>query len=133
MESKPLIGSSNTSSVGNVTKKLKYSNWASILVYVIILGVACYFAYPFFLSNNGGRLSPTRIAAVKADDGYSDDALDDLITYLPGLSTEMTFNMFSGYLTANSDRELFYWFEESQSDTADLDPLVLWTYVFLCL
>lgn len=134
MESKPLIGSSVSTPVRNVTKKLKYSNWASILLYVVILGIACYFAYPLLLSNKKGKLSPARIATVTAENGYSAEATADLVTYLPNLEEEMTFNMFSGYLATNDDRELFYWFEESQSDTADMDPLVLWTYVVLfCL
>ncbi len=49
------------------------------------------------------------------------------ITYLPGLSTPINFKQYSGYIQVNStsQRNLFYWFVESQSNP-QTDPVVLW-------
>lgn len=57
------------------------------------------------------------------------DGDDDLITSLPGISSdEITFNQYSGYLLADesSGAYIFYWFVESQSDPAN-DPVVWWS------
>eukprot|EP00028_Trichosphaerium_sp_Am-I-7-wt_P003069 CAMPEP_0168516210 /NCGR_PEP_ID=MMETSP0405-20121227/5268_1 /TAXON_ID=498012 /ORGANISM="Trichosphaerium sp, Strain Am-I-7 wt" /LENGTH=457 /DNA_ID=CAMNT_0008535881 /DNA_START=968 /DNA_END=2341 /DNA_ORIENTATION=+ len=50
-----------------------------------------------------------------------------LIENLPGLPDIPAFKQYSGYITANEqrDRRLFYWFAESQSNPAK-DPLILW-------
>lgn len=67
------------------------------------------------------RLSQDRIYAISQDSGLSDKAKDDLITELPGLTVdinELSFSMFSGYLTigkvdgasVDTDKEIFYWY-----------------------
>uniref|UniRef100_H2Y6L1 Carboxypeptidase n=1 Tax=Ciona savignyi TaxID=51511 RepID=H2Y6L1_CIOSA len=50
-----------------------------------------------------------------------------LITSLPGLDSEVGFKQYSDYITVGdtSEKRLFYWYMESQSDPAT-DPLVLW-------
>ncbi|ETO14591.1 hypothetical protein RFI_22776 [Reticulomyxa filosa] len=61
------------------------------------------------------------------DEGYTDSALADEITALPGINVDtLDFRQFSGYLDANEGRQLFYWFVESQNDP-DNDPLLMWT------
>jgi serine carboxypeptidase-like clade II len=57
-------------------------------------------------------------------------AAADLITNLPGFNASdwpTSWNQYSGYVTVDqtSDRRLFYWFQESQTDP-DNQPLVLW-------
>lgn len=49
------------------------------------------------------------------------------ITSLPGLSTPINFTQYAGYINvdAKSNRNLFYWFVESQRNPAK-DPLLLW-------
>lgn len=50
---------------------------------------------------------------------------DDLVTDLPGLSFDVSFKHYSGYLNATHGRRLHYWFVESERSPKD-DPLVLW-------
>jgi len=57
---------------------------------------------------------------------YSERALKDKITGLPGMPSEENFNMFSGYVMLSDTKGLFYWFIESENDPAN-DPVVLWT------
>jgi carboxypeptidase C (cathepsin A) len=58
---------------------------------------------------------------------YTSDALNDKIDNLPGLTTDLTFNQFSGYLNLpNSEKQIHYWFVESET-TPDTAPLVFWT------
>ncbi|PIC20876.1 hypothetical protein B9Z55_025919 [Caenorhabditis nigoni] len=54
-------------------------------------------------------------------------ATADMIMNLPGLTFNVTYRMFSGYLTADETplNHLFYWFVESQNDPVN-DPVVLW-------
>ncbi|CAD6185442.1 unnamed protein product [Caenorhabditis auriculariae] len=54
-------------------------------------------------------------------------ALNDLILTLPGITFNVSFRMFSGYLTPDERplNHLFYWFVESQNDPVN-DPVVLW-------
>ncbi|WKX94761.1 hypothetical protein Q1695_011769 [Nippostrongylus brasiliensis] len=54
-------------------------------------------------------------------------ALADMITSLPGLTFNVTYRQFSGYLTSTvyPKNHLFYWFVESQNDPVN-DPVVLW-------
>jgi len=57
---------------------------------------------------------------------YSDRALKDEITNLPGLPNGFT-KMFSGYVEiSNGTKGIFYWFIESENDPQN-DPVVLWT------
>ncbi|BFZ00614.1 hypothetical protein BsWGS_03652 [Bradybaena similaris] len=49
----------------------------------------------------------------------------DLITNLPGLSWEINFKQYSGYLHGAGTKRLHYWFVESSSNP-QLDPVVLW-------
>lgn len=59
---------------------------------------------------------------------YTEEAMADRITSLPGLWYNPGFNMFSGYLTVSKEngRNIFYWFVESLGDPAT-DPVVFWT------
>ncbi|CAI2358246.1 unnamed protein product [Caenorhabditis sp. 36 PRJEB53466] len=82
--------------------------------------------FPFaeFMSNNVHKMlntnpnSPTNLTAAAAA---------DLIQNLPGLTFNVPYRMFSGYLTPDEKpiNHLFYWFVESQSDPVN-DPVVLW-------
>lgn len=67
---------------------------------------------------NTNTNSPTKLNAA---------ATADMITNLPGLTFNVTYRMFSGYLTADETPKthLFYWFVESQNDPVN-DPVVLW-------
>ncbi|KAM6223756.1 lysosomal protective protein-like [Rhynchocyon petersi] len=49
----------------------------------------------------------------------------DLVTSLPGLSAQLNFLQWSGYLQAGEGKYFHYWFVESQGNPAS-DPLVLW-------
>eukprot|EP00002_Diphylleia_rotans_P035583 TRINITY_DN7779_c0_g1_i1.p1 TRINITY_DN7779_c0_g1~~TRINITY_DN7779_c0_g1_i1.p1 ORF type:complete len:447 (-),score=76.75 TRINITY_DN7779_c0_g1_i1:108-1448(-) len=50
---------------------------------------------------------------------------DHKITNFPGYELPLNFEMYSGYVKVGTDRNLFYFFAESQSNPAT-DPLVLW-------
>ena len=49
----------------------------------------------------------------------------DLIKNLPGLTWNVNYNQYSGYLNLSNGHNLHYWFIESQNN-ASSDPLVLW-------
>lgn len=51
----------------------------------------------------------------------------DRVVELPGLSFNVSFQHYSGYVTVNEEhgRALFYWFFEAVDDP-DSKPLVLW-------
>lgn len=49
----------------------------------------------------------------------------DLITDLPGLTHDISFRHYSGYLAGAQDKHLHYWFVESSRSPVD-DPVVLW-------
>jgi carboxypeptidase C (cathepsin A) len=59
---------------------------------------------------------------------YTDEAMLDLVTDLPGLSYDPGFKQFSGYLTVDEDhgRKIHYWYVESQGSPSE-DPVVYWT------
>ena len=58
---------------------------------------------------------------------YTNEALNDQITNLPGLNDELAFNQFSGYLKlGDTKKQIHYWFVESEQNPAT-DPLVFWT------
>ena len=57
---------------------------------------------------------------------YTPSQLRQQITNLPGVPP-VEFKMFSGYVDIGPRGKLFYWFVESQSDTAATDPVLLWT------
>ena len=61
-------------------------------------------------------------------DGQQSRKEADRITDLPGLDYDPGFQQFSGYFTVNENhqRNIFYWYVESQNDPAT-DPVVLWT------
>ena len=40
---------------------------------------------------------------------YSQDALKDEITSLPGLNDAITFRQFSGYIDVSDSKKMFYW------------------------
>jgi len=58
--------------------------------------------------------------------GYSSDALKDQVTSLPGLTDEINFNQFSGYLTVGSSKNMHYWMVEAVNDPATA-PIAFWT------
>ncbi|CAG2111056.1 unnamed protein product [Medioppia subpectinata] len=53
------------------------------------------------------------------------NALDDEIVSLPGLSKQIQFKQYSGYLNASKGRHYFYWFFECEKDPQNA-PVVLW-------
>lgn len=64
---------------------------------------------------------------------YTDKALEDRITNLPGAELlDINFNQFSGYLSipglsnSSDSKHMHYWFTESQNDPAN-DPISFWT------
>jgi carboxypeptidase C (cathepsin A) len=58
---------------------------------------------------------------------YTDDALADQITELPGLNWQPDFNQFSGYLNLQgSEKFIHYWLVESEVEP-EKAPLVFWT------
>eukprot|EP00558_Chaetoceros_sp_UNC1202_P000926 CAMPEP_0197259574 /NCGR_PEP_ID=MMETSP1429-20130617/83580_1 /TAXON_ID=49237 /ORGANISM="Chaetoceros sp., Strain UNC1202" /LENGTH=562 /DNA_ID=CAMNT_0042723783 /DNA_START=36 /DNA_END=1724 /DNA_ORIENTATION=+ len=60
---------------------------------------------------------------------YTPDAQKDMITNLPGLTFELTFKQFSGYIQVSGGehlRKLHYWYIES-SGNPSTDPVVFWT------
>ena len=58
---------------------------------------------------------------------YTQDALLDLVTNLPGLSWEPNFNQFSGYLNIpDTEKFIHYWLVESDSNPESA-PIVFWT------
>ena len=58
---------------------------------------------------------------------YTEDALNDMVTELPGLKDTLTFNQFSGYLNLpGTKKQIHYWFVEAEEDAANA-PLVFWT------
>jgi len=67
-----------------------------------------------------------RLKAKFDSSSYTSAAAIDLITELPGLSFDVSFNQFSGYLNISSTKHVFYWFIESENDPST-DPVVFWT------
>jgi len=49
----------------------------------------------------------------------------DLVTNLPGLTFNVSYAQYSGYLDLDNGHHLHYWLQESQNDPAN-DPVVLW-------
>uniref|UniRef100_A0A914WI63 Uncharacterized protein n=1 Tax=Plectus sambesii TaxID=2011161 RepID=A0A914WI63_9BILA len=50
----------------------------------------------------------------------------DQIVSLPGLTYDVQFKQYSGYLQGTTGVNLHYWLVESQSATPSTDPLILW-------
>ncbi len=67
------------------------------------------------------------MATATEENGYTSEALDDLITTLPGLdeSEKIDFLHFSGYLGIGEGREVHYWFAENEDP--ENTPLFIWT------
>lgn len=58
---------------------------------------------------------------------YTEAALNDMVTELPGLKDTLAFNQFSGYLNLpGTKKQIHYWFVEAEEDAANA-PLVFWT------
>jgi carboxypeptidase C (cathepsin A) len=58
---------------------------------------------------------------------YTNEAMLDQVTALPGLEYETKFNQFSGYLNlAGTEKYIHYWLVESES-MPETSPLVFWT------
>lgn len=74
----------------------------------------------------------TFVAAVGSAAAYTDAALKDQITALPGTEgLDIPFNQFSGYLdipgsSGEKSKHMHYWFVESMQDPA-ADPIAFWT------
>lgn len=66
-------------------------------------------------------------AAAAASPALTPQAASDRITKLPGFDGTVPFEQYGGYLNVDEahNRNLFYWFVESQKDPAN-DPIVLW-------
>ena len=54
------------------------------------------------------------------------EAEHDRITHLPGLTEDVSFEQFSGYIDAAPTRHIFYWYVESEKDP-DQAPIVWWS------
>lgn len=65
--------------------------------------------------------------SVSIDPFAAEQQSNDQVLNLPGLSFNVSFNHYSGYITVNeeSGRALFFWFFEAAEDP-DSKPLVLW-------
>merc|ERR550539_2160935 len=61
----------------------------------------------------------------EAKEKYTQAALSDQITNLPGLPSNYTANQFSGYIKVTNG-EIFYWYVEAQEAPATA-PVVWWT------
>ena len=58
---------------------------------------------------------------------YTEAALNDMVTQLPGLEDTLAFNQFSGYLNLpGTQKQIHYWFVEAEENAANA-PLVFWT------
>lgn len=58
---------------------------------------------------------------------YTEEALKDQVTELPGLHDELSYNQFSGYINLpGTQKNIHYWLVEAEQD-ADTKPLVFWT------
>jgi carboxypeptidase C (cathepsin A) len=58
---------------------------------------------------------------------YTEEALLDQVTELPGLNYPIKFNQFSGYLTlSGTKKNIHYWLTESETNP-ETAPLVFWT------
>ncbi|RYH26489.1 hypothetical protein EON65_14405 [archaeon] len=57
---------------------------------------------------------------------YTFDALNDIITELPGQDSPLRSTQFSGYLPISQTRFIHYYYIESEGNPAK-DPLVFWT------
>ncbi|KAK3089116.1 hypothetical protein FSP39_000971 [Pinctada imbricata] len=53
-------------------------------------------------------------------------AEDEVILPLPGLSDQLPWKHYSGYLNGTGERKLHYWFIQSANPEPQYDPLVLW-------
>jgi hypothetical protein len=75
------------------------------------------------------RLLLATAALIGCASAYTDEALADQITSLPG-APDVAFNQFSGYLPIDeaSGLQYFYWFVEREGETSPADsPVALWT------
>ena len=58
---------------------------------------------------------------------YTDEALLDQVTELPGLNYPLKFNQFSGYITLpGTEKNIHYWLTEAETNP-ETAPLVFWT------
>jgi len=111
------------------SKMANSNNFKFVSIALILIGIISFFGLsdnftpqPLLASSNNinhmkAKFNPSR---------YSSAANMDLITDLPGLNFDVTFNQFSGYLNISSTKHVFYWFMESQNDPST-DPVVFWT------
>ena len=58
---------------------------------------------------------------------YTEEAILDQVTELPGLQNSLSYNQFSGYIQLpGTQKYIHYWLVEAEQD-ADFKPLVFWT------
>jgi len=67
---------------------------------------------PYPIKMNSMLLIATIAAFASVAHGYTGDALKDQVTSLPGLTDEINFNQFSGYLTVGNTKNMHYWMVE---------------------
>lgn len=74
------------------------------------------------------KQQPSNASVVDSSHGYTEEAIADRITSLPGLIDTLSFTHYSGFLSADTTghKHLHYWFVESQRSPST-DPLVWWT------
>ncbi len=65
--------------------------------------------------------------SVKNSFVYSEEALLDQVTELPGLKDELSYNQFSGYINLpNTKKYIHYWLVEAE-ESPETKPIVFWT------
>jgi carboxypeptidase C (cathepsin A) len=57
---------------------------------------------------------------------YSKEAMKDQVKTLPGLTSPLVSNQFSGFLQITPKKFIHYYFFESENDPTN-DPVVFWT------
>ena len=72
------------------------------------------------------RLLVAYALVAKSFDSYTQEALVDQITHLPGLNNAINFKQFSGYLKITETKSFHYWMVESLGNVST-DPVAFVT------
>eukprot|EP00163_Fabomonas_tropica_P032917 TRINITY_DN8450_c0_g1_i1.p1 TRINITY_DN8450_c0_g1~~TRINITY_DN8450_c0_g1_i1.p1 ORF type:complete len:498 (+),score=144.43 TRINITY_DN8450_c0_g1_i1:208-1701(+) len=86
-----------------------------------VVGVLC----ALVLATSAVPITKERVTSKITARDSAGSASADLITSLPGYNGTINFKQYSGYLPANGQKMLHYWFVESQNDPTT-DPVLLW-------